>query len=333
LQLEDAELYFASSKGKSREPTGEEQAFRMQDQELKAISEMLLDRRMAESVAAAVQADGPILANSIAQEETASNDRNIARRWTEDEFPAVEATAQSSHDPSKLDDETLEKLQILYVSNLQSSFVASSRGTFSEEPETGESSAWAATRVPQRTSPMRDCIVCGDETEFVNVVRLPCRHEYCRSCLEKLFKASMTDETLFPPRCCRQPIVMSIARIFLKPDLVQQYEKKKVEFEAPNRTYCYYPQCSSFIPMGYIEDEIATCFECGCTTCTICKARAHTGDCPNDTATRHLLAIAQANGWKRCHSCKRVIELDHGCNHITLVSLFLLIFVHSDFPG
>lgn len=50
---------------------------------------MLLDRRMAESVAAAVQADGQILANSIAQEETDPNDKNIARHWTEDEFPAV----------------------------------------------------------------------------------------------------------------------------------------------------------------------------------------------------------------------------------------------------
>lgn len=72
--------------------------------------------------------------------------------------------------------------------------------------------------------------------------------------------------------------------------------------------------------MVYIEDEVAACFECKCTTCTICKSRSHTGDCPNDTATQQLLAIAHTNGWKRCRSCKRMIELDHGCNHMTLVS-------------
>lgn len=318
LQLEDAELYFASSKGKSREPTSEEQAFRMQDEELKAVSQMLLDRRMAESVAAAVQADGQILANSIAVEETPPNDGNIARRWTEDEFPAGEMTDQSRLDLSELDYETLEKLQV-YVSNLLISIATSSVETFSEERETGESSAWAAQRAPRQRSPTHRCIACREETEFINVVRVPCQHEYCRSCLEELFTASMTDETLFPPRCCGQSIAMNIAQIFLNSDLIQQYEQKKVEFETPNRTYCYNPQCSSFIPMVYIEDEIAPCFECGCTTCTICKARSHTGDCPNDTATQQLLAITQTNGWKRCRSCKRMIELDHGCNHMMLV--------------
>lgn len=231
LQLQDAELYFASFKGKSREPTSEEQAFRIQDDELKAVSQVLLDRRMAESVAAAVQADGQILANSIAQEEIASNDRNIARRWAEDEFPAVEETTQSSPDAYELDDETLEKLQVLYGSDLQISMVSSSFETFSEGGETGESSAWAAQRAPQRTSPMHHCIACREETELFNVVRVPCQHEYCRSCLEELFKVSMTDEALFPPRCCGQPIAMNIAQIFLKSDLVQQYEQKKLEFE------------------------------------------------------------------------------------------------------
>lgn len=38
---------------------------------------------MAGGIAAAVQADGHILANSVAQEEAAPNERNIARRWTE----------------------------------------------------------------------------------------------------------------------------------------------------------------------------------------------------------------------------------------------------------
>lgn len=74
---------------------------------------------------------------------------------------------------------------------------------------------------------MHCCIACREETEFVNIVRVPCQHEYGRSCLEELFKASITDETLFPPRRCGQAIAMNIAQIVLNSDLIQQYEQKK----------------------------------------------------------------------------------------------------------
>lgn len=42
LQLQDANLYFESSKGKSREPTDEELAFQLQNEELERSSQFLL---------------------------------------------------------------------------------------------------------------------------------------------------------------------------------------------------------------------------------------------------------------------------------------------------
>ena len=321
LQLQDAGLYFEHSKGKSREPTNEELAFQLQNEELESVSQFLLDRRMAESFATAVQADGRILADNVMEEEITAKDRDIARHWVEDGIPVAAKDLQSSLESAGLDDETLDKLQILYVSGLEGYYI-NGRETASDETEQAESSVWAARRT--RQSPLtRLCVACREETEFVNVARAPCRHEYCRSCLEALFQASITDESLFPPRCCRQPIAMSIARIFLKADLVQQYEKKKIEFETPNRTYCYSPDCSTFIDTSHIEGEVATCPNCRLTTCTSCKGRAHTGDCPNDIAMQQLLATARENGWQRCYSCWRVVELDHGCNHMMLVPFFL----------
>lgn len=61
LQLQDAGLYFISSKGKSRDPTDEELAFQLQNEELEVISQLLADRQMATSFTAAVQADGCII--------------------------------------------------------------------------------------------------------------------------------------------------------------------------------------------------------------------------------------------------------------------------------
>ncbi|KAF7920911.1 hypothetical protein EAE99_007763 [Botrytis elliptica] len=59
---------------------------------------------------------------------------------------------------------------------------------------------------------------------------------------------------------------------------------KKVEFDTPNRTYCSNPLCSAFIHPESIINEQATCLDCSTITCTLCKATAHGGDCPADTA-------------------------------------------------
>ncbi|QMW33268.1 hypothetical protein G4B84_008699 [Aspergillus flavus NRRL3357] len=255
LQLEDAGCYFESSKGKSREPTDEELAFQLQNEELESVSQFLLDRRMAMSFAAAVQADGNILDDSVLEEENAVKDRNIACRWTEDGCSLAPGDHQAHPEESTtLDAETLDKLRILYMSGLEGYKDNHGVGTAREETEQAESSAWAAQR-GRRSIPLHRCVACRDEVEFVNIARVPCCHEYCRSCLEDLFNASMTDESLFPPRCCRQPINVNIARIFLKSDLIQRYEKKKIEFETPNRTYCYAPECSTFINTSHIEGE------------------------------------------------------------------------------
>lgn len=60
-------------------------------------------------------------------------------------------------------------------------------------------------------------------------------------------------------------------------------------------------------------------------TCVICKANAHTGDCPKDTALQLLFNVADHNDWQRCHACRRLVELDIGCNHMTYVPFFSLL--------
>jgi hypothetical protein len=138
----------------------------------------------------------------------------------------------------------------------------------------------------------------------------------------------MTDDSLFPPKCCRQPLVSGGVRIFLTPELVKEYERKKIEYDTPNRTYCSNPVCSSFIKLGDIANELATCTECGTITCTMCKAVQHTGDCPADTALQQVLEAAEENGWQRCYSCRRLVELDVGCHHMTFVHLSPLTSPH-----
>jgi hypothetical protein len=318
LQLQDADLYSSSSKGKAREGEASDESisFQLQKQELENMSLFLSDRRMTQSIADAVQTDGPILVETLSQEDIAARDRGLARRFTEGaelsnvDYPVTRSGSQL------LDDELLAKLQVLYVSGFEET-----RQNLPEDQnkdEQAESSTWAATR-PNPSLVTVYCEACREEKKFFDVARVPCRHEYCRDCLEDLFKTAMTDESLFPPRCCRQQIPMVAVRIFLSSELVQAFERKKIEFETPNRTYCCLSTCSAFINTQNITDEGAACPQCGSMTCTTCKAAAHAGDCPNDAALQQVLDIARENGWQRCYSCWRLVELDHGCNHMTFV--------------
>ncbi|KAH1414987.1 hypothetical protein KXX44_007791, partial [Aspergillus fumigatus] len=155
LQLQDAGLYFESSKGKSRDPTDEELAFQLQNEELEIISQLLADRRMATSFAAAVQADGCIVAVNQVEEDNACKDRDIARQWTEN--GCLESSANFESNPATLDDETLAKLQILYVSGMEGYHNIGVMGGGDSETEQAESSAWAARRTGQSLSPWKNC--------------------------------------------------------------------------------------------------------------------------------------------------------------------------------
>jgi hypothetical protein len=98
---------------------------------------------------------------------------------------------------------------------------------------------------------------------------------------------------------------------------VGEFLAKKVELETPNRTYCHQPICSKFIPRQFIDGEKATCIQCGKTTCVVCKGASHEGDCPHDPALKEVMRVAADNEWQQYPSCRRLIELDFGCYHMS----------------
>ncbi|CAF1309621.1 unnamed protein product [Rotaria sp. Silwood1] len=148
--------------------------------------------------------------------------------------------------------------------------------------------------------------------------RLPCNHTYCIDCLQELFMKSMQDETLMPPRCCQKIIPIDLARLTSKE--IENFNAKHLEYSTKDRLYCSQPTCSTFIPPALIVDSIGTCPKPGCQvkTCSICKAASHGNfDCPKDEATSAVLATAREAGWTRCYQCRAMIELTHGCYHMT----------------
>lgn len=133
-----------------------------------------------------------------------------------------------------------------------------------------------------------------------------------------LFKSAMVDESLFPPRCCSQNMLLEATESFLPVELLAQYQEKVLEYGTSNRTYCSISTCLAFIPPQCIQDEVATCKICHGKTCSVCNGPHHQNeDCPDDKETKELLNAAVEKKWQRCDSCRRMVELTTGCNHIS----------------
>lgn len=152
-----------------------------------------------------------------------------------------------------------------------------------------------------------------------------CAHIYCQKCVIDLFKSAMVDESLFPPRCCSQSMLPEATESFLPAELLEQYREKVLEYDTSDRTYCYMSICLKFIPSECIKDNVATCKNCHCKTCAICKEPYHGNqDCADDKETKEFLKAAAEKKWQKCYSCHRMVELTTGCNHISKLTLGFL---------
>lgn len=333
VELDDSAALADLVKGKQHEGvvTDAEFALELYIQEMRACQDILEDRKMAQSIALAVHRDGRMIYESYQQEDQIARDRTLAMNPGSS---GVEAEACSKSKPQVyadeleaedawLDDEMLEKIAALYNADVRISNDSSpSLGDENSDPQP-ESSTWASSRVTNSAPKMGHCVACGDTKDFFEVVRVPCNHEYCRECLESLFRAALKDESLFPPRCDGRPIHLNQVRFFLPSGLAREFENRREELTSRNRVYCHDPRCSTYIPwpdaIESTEGDWLACPQCGKTTCTICKAVAHTGDCPSDTALQQLVDTANRESWQRCFQCHRFVDLEQGCNHMTFV--------------
>ena len=325
LQREDVEELQSSDKGKSRETdvSDADVAMTVFQEELQQRSAILSDRCMSRSLARAVITDSALLTDAVAIEDSIANDRHVAERL--DSGEEIERGMEENLGDPNLDDLLIARLTALYVSGKDDDCnpSACSEDKQSTRPE---SSRCAASRGNTSQTARHECASCGDHKRAFETFRAPCGHYYCQECLTQLFELSTTDETLFPPRCCRQGIPLTSVRLYLSGELVHRFQKKTVEFRTSDRTYCSRPTCSAFITPDSITGERATCTACFTTTCTNCKGDSHDGDCPADTATLQVLEAAREQGWQRCYNCRRVVELDVGCNHMTYAFCTPLLF-------
>ena len=326
LLIQDSQQLAVIISGKGKRKAGEisddQLALAIYQKDLERSATIITDRSLTRSISRACHLDGITITSLQAQEQLAVHDRGVACR-----LGGVRQPAAIEHKPAltskDVSDNAIGKPSATLVE--LPATVTHIEGppdnpTRDIDDQNGESSSWAASRIPSAAT-YRQCVACQEQIDCNTIASVLCSHEYCKTCLIMLFHVALTDESLFPPRCCHQLITPLLSEVhnLLPQDLVREYEKKKVEFETLDRTYCADPACAAFIPPGGEQNEKVKCEKCGMETCMICKAAAHKGDCPEDKAVQQVLELAKKKRWQRCRVCLRMVELNFGCNHITYV--------------
>ena len=134
-------------------------------------------------------------------------------------------------------------------------------------------------------------------------------------------KPRALDESLFPPRCCSRPIGYGLFNALIPLDVWKAFERASQEFSvvAKDRVYCPRPTCSKFLGSSNALPRSTDCPTCQISVCTQCRKRAHPLRlrCEQEDETGALQRLLEQNGWQRCPNCRAVVELNHGCYHIT----------------
>lgn len=336
--------------GRRRRPgissqTDEDVALRLQAEHLQRTIRDLDDHFMAERLATALETDRPFLQMLDTVERAAADDRRAAMALSEGKrLPPVSLAQRMLEDPKTFT--PLASSNTTFTPHPQSS-----TNTMPKRPFTGFA---RANRVPpgptitaacssQKSSfgstfpsfspfgqpsskpvvqtPRYECAVCSEEVRDGRIVRGTCGHDYCPDCISNLVETCIRDESLYPPRCCKQPLAYSTFVSYLSLSVRKSFELKQVELDVPatSRIYCPRPTCSAFVGSSQtIFSSYVACGKCATYICTRCRQPAHPGTlCSENSAIKAVRELARVNQWQTCPGCKTIVELSTGCYHIT----------------
>ncbi|ORX97238.1 hypothetical protein BCR34DRAFT_497048 [Clohesyomyces aquaticus] len=164
-----------------------------------------------------------------------------------------------------------------------------------------------------------------DDLPATKTAKLSCGHRMCHSCLKRQFSLSVSDPQHMPPTCCTSEHIplKHVERLFDN-NFKKLWNKKYQEYTTANRLYCPHKGCGEWIKPSKIRRDpmtnrkYAQCGRCSTKVCVQCNNKFHTRrECPRDEETNRFVQMAKEKGWQRCYSCKAVVELKEGCNHMT----------------
>ncbi|KAG9589939.1 hypothetical protein KCU77_g6528, partial [Aureobasidium melanogenum] len=166
----------------------------------------------------------------------------------------------------------------------------------------------------------KTCQACLDSHDTETLVVLPCDHYWCQDCLSRAC-SNIRNEIDTKVRCDNDCIVPLEFALGVLPEAESRRLKSKLEeleTEPRERFYCANRDCGEFIPpISRGNDIAAKCGKCGQSTCKLCRALDHEGDCAGSTKEdEQTFALIEKEHYQKCSQCCRVVERTQGCPHM-----------------
>ncbi|KAG5979486.1 hypothetical protein E4U55_005110 [Claviceps digitariae] len=128
-----------------------------------------------------------------------------------------------------------------------------------------------------------------------------------------------------PPSCCAKPVPSETLQKALDVGVQEAFLKAILQYSTPHesRVFCCNPGCGEFIPPLQRVDinmpSTVTCLKCQAKVCPSCKRSAHAlgTHCTEDWELLDALKIGGHSSWRRCYSCRNLVELADAMGPVT----------------
>lgn len=317
LQIEEINYRYETRKGKYSvdDIPDLEVAYANYFSEIEKHLMFLNDVKLAHSIAQAVDSDAPVIEELTQEEAQAQEDRRLAVQMSSND-PELEAPPPYTEE---IRNEFVEDEVVLRLAALLSTNDTLHDGS---EIEAGPSAPYARRQADALGKLSREefeCCACREEFRFAIITQLECEHHYCPECLKRVIMRAVTEKdlVLLPPRCCGTSIPFSLIVDSLTEEELEDFQNVETEKNTRDKTYCSNSDCRRFIAPRHVSASEATCPRCTTKTCAMCKNAFHEDDCPADPDLQATLELGNVQQWQRCYSCRSLVEIDRGCNHMT----------------
>lgn len=177
----------------------------------------------------------------------------------------------------------------------------------------------------------------GSSTQMPYAITLncPCAHIFCTPCMGLYINSKLNDakegKKAFPVRCpeCWMygfNLDDSVIEKVVGVDTFEEWKHWKL-LDGISKMYCPNPRCSEVLQVPDKDCHVleSSCPACGFSMCVSCRSPWHHGmTCMKwlkspeslNLEDLHVRKMAKKHRWRRCPSCKVVVEKTEGCNHM-----------------
>ncbi|KAL6900477.1 hypothetical protein GGI43DRAFT_50562 [Trichoderma evansii] len=163
------------------------------------------------------------------------------------------------------------------------------------------------------------CFACFRQLPTQDLVLCYCYHNYCHECVASMIEAALGCDDLYPVRCCKTMIPLEWETLRTPREIIDKYERRKVDIEARGTVYCHRKNCRAPIHPQFIMYDEALCTQCQASTCAFYGTAVHAGLACGERERQELERLrdlAATHGWGKCSFCGSYIQLSTGLNHL-----------------